>query len=215
MGLKTKIGFLSILLAASLVAQYFLKKNLISFQVFANLATENITEKDYLGLVHLHNRCFEEDKRKNLYLYFSEVKYREAAKDLRGLIKQQVEQFVEKHRMDKIKTFRDTENVAVMKRGEEVLGFYNCHDEDLITDGNTMIYNLCVAPKMRKQGYGGRLVQHAIQHCSKPNKGLTLTVYKDNQDAIRLYEKFDFKIIESNKLTEENFNMFNKHLMKL
>ncbi len=57
------------------------------------------------------------------------------------------------------------------------------------------ITNIAVRKEYRKQGFGNKLLQHLIQYYKdKDCLGITLEVRKSNENAIKLYEKFGFKL---------------------
>jgi len=62
----------------------------------------------------------------------------------------------------------------------------------------THVLNLAVLPEFRRQGIGGMLLQDALQELKRSDVKtslVTLEVRESNIAAIRLYEKFGFKII--------------------
>jgi ribosomal-protein-alanine N-acetyltransferase len=57
------------------------------------------------------------------------------------------------------------------------------------------ILNFYIVPSTRKLGLGSLFLQYAITYLASKNVNtLTLEVRKSNQEALRLYEKFEFTI---------------------
>lgn len=186
----------------------------LDFSTYANLDAEAISETRYYETVYLHNECFEPDRIKYLALYLTEVKYPDASPVFRQLLEQQVANQVKLERAEKLKNFRRNQNITLAKYRDKIVGLYNCHYDDSVTQGSIMIYNVCVAKKHRGKGFGMQLMQHAINHCQEAGKRLTLTVYKDNTAAIELYKKLNFVIIPLEKQPHDDFIIFQKYLMQ-
>lgn len=55
-------------------------------------------------------------------------------------------------------------------------------------------YNVCVRKEFRSKGVGSYMISKLLEEVG--NQDIQLTVLKDNIPAIKLYEKFGFKIIE-------------------
>ena len=60
------------------------------------------------------------------------------------------------------------------------------------------IINFLVKPKFQKKGYGSKLLQELIQNIKELRKikKIVLNVKSSNEIAIKLYEKYNFKIVE-------------------
>lgn len=61
----------------------------------------------------------------------------------------------------------------------------------------THVLNIAVLPKFRRRGVGSMLLSNALQELKQSGlkiKSVTLEVRESNLPAIRLYEKFGFKI---------------------
>jgi ribosomal protein S18 acetylase RimI-like enzyme len=61
-----------------------------------------------------------------------------------------------------------------------------------------VIYTFAVHPDYLGKGVGGEILKFAIQHCINEHaKAIRLDVYEKNIPAIRLYEKFGFKYVDT------------------
>ena len=211
----TWIGTVLMAFFVVFIVYFFWLRNPLTFVYYPNLNATELKEHDYFSAVDAHNECFDPDKRKYLNQYLKDVKYPQTSEAFTQMLKERVERYIEKGRIEKLKSFRSTENVTLIKKNEKVIGLYNCHLDNEVTDGSIMIFNVCVVQKERGQGFGKQIMKHAISHCSQSGKDLTLTVYRDNKKAIDLYRKLGFEIIPASKQPEDEFFMFQKHLMKL
>ncbi len=58
------------------------------------------------------------------------------------------------------------------------------------------IHRIAVSEQFRRKGIAGRLIEIAVNLCRKHSiPTITLAVQKDNEEAIRLYKKYDFEEI--------------------
>jgi len=60
-------------------------------------------------------------------------------------------------------------------------------------DDSYFLYNVGVIPKYRKKGFATDMVYHAILL----NNNIYLRVRKDNENAINLYKKLNFELVEN------------------
>lgn len=194
---------------------FFWINNPLTFITYSDLTIKDLEEKDYIGTLNAHNECFDPDKRKYLNQYLREIKYPQTSEPFVHMLKERVERYIEKGRIDKLKSFRNTENITLVKKNKTVVGLYNCHLDNEVTNGSIMIFNVCVVKKERGQGFGKKIMEHAIDRCSELDKDLTLTVYRENKQAIELYKKLGFQIVPVSKQPEDEFFMYQKFLMKL
>lgn len=198
-----------------LAIYFFWVRNPLIFVTYQDLGAKELEETDYIRAVNAHSECFDPDKRKYLNQYLREIKYPQTSEPFSQMLKERVERYIEKSRIEKLKTFRNTESVTLVKKNETVIGLYNCHIDNEVTNGSVMIFNVCVVQKERGQGFGKQIIKHAIERCSQNDKDLTLTVYRENRTAIDLYTNLGFQIVPVTKQPEDEFFMFQKHLMKL
>lgn len=61
------------------------------------------------------------------------------------------------------------------------------------------IVNIVVNPEYRNKGIGSNLIDYMLSDANNLVKTITLEVAVSNTDAISLYEKFDFEIINTRK----------------
>lgn len=217
--MRRKQWFLAIsmlvVLLFSLIIYYFLFRSPLEFFTYSDLNVKGIEEKDYTTVVKSHSECFDPDKRKYLNQYLREVKYPQTSSPFAQMLKERVDKYIEKSQLEKLKSFRMTENITLVKKDESIIGLYNCRLDNEVTDGSIMIFNVCVIKKERGYGYGKQIMKHAIERCQENGKDLTLTVYRDNKSAIDMYKKLGFQIVPISKQPKDDFFMYEKHLMKL
>ena len=196
MSKKLKIAILIVLLSALLGLAYFFARNPqrpLSFESH-NPLKQGLSDKDFQELYAIHRDCFEEAKRKNLTLYF--MKYEHMEKIFAAI---KADQVISDSKRESEKSFANHINAFVAREGGEILGLYNCREEEQATHGSMMVFNVCVRKEKRGQGYGAQLMAHAVQQCARPGKAITLTVYKDDTKVVEFYKKLDFKIIANTK----------------
>lgn len=76
-------------------------------------------------------------------------------------------------------------------KNSQIVGFCGMHN----VIGEAHITNIAVYSYLRKKGIGGRLISAMIKQAQKQRcEGITLEVRTTNNAAIRVYEKFGFKI---------------------
>jgi ribosomal protein S18 acetylase RimI-like enzyme len=73
---------------------------------------------------------------------------------------------------------------------DEVVAFYTIGHRD----HRVMLYNVCVAPQHRHQGYGQRLMKELIKMYG--DREIFLFVNPDNRDAMLLYQRFKFREVK-------------------
>ena len=180
----------------------------LRFEHHPTLTEEHISDRDYQALIKTHQDCFEDTRKKQLAKYYIEAKGLDE-----NLVEGRVRKDIQRARMNAHQNFRFRKNFYTLHSGDELIGLYNCRDEDELTENSIMIYNVCLKSSMRRKGFGRKLMLHAIDKCRKPDQNLSLTVYKDDPYVVEFYKKLHFKIIEPQKEVEEGFDFFNKYLM--
>lgn len=97
-------------------------------------------------------------------------------------------------------------NYIVWKDGNKKVAQIFC-DIDKASDGNIWFGSLQVSKSYRGHGLSEQILEWAIENYNVN----ALTVYKDNEVAIRLYKKFGFKIIDNPPwITDEYYTMIRK-----
>lgn len=82
--------------------------------------------------------------------------------------------------------------VAVAESGEERAGYADMR----VVAGESQIYNIAVAPKLRGRGIGKALLNHMMEKCEELGLDIiTLEVRCGNAAAISLYEKMGFNAV--------------------
>lgn len=88
------------------------------------------------------------------------------------------------------------DKIYVYTLEEKIIGFINF---SIIYDRAELNY-IFVLDKYRKRGYGKKLMDFFIEKAKENNCfNITLEVKKSNTTAIKLYEKFMFKVIATRK----------------
>jgi len=64
----------------------------------------------------------------------------------------------------------------------------------VVNDQTIFLYNVGVHPTSRHQGFGCKLMENIIEHYKKYD--IVLFVNKKNRIAIKLYQKYNFKLAE-------------------
>lgn len=78
----------------------------------------------------------------------------------------------------------------------EIIGFVIT----AIRMGECHILNICISHRYQRQGYGRRLLEHALDEVKKRGTGIAyLEVRRSNSRAITLYKKMGFKLIGERK----------------
>lgn len=185
----------------------------INFVTYQDLTEKNITGDESQIVRKIHTACFEEVKRRNLLSFWSQSQNLDSGYG-EDLLKEQVDRYLEKGRIEKIKNFQYTENVTLLRYRNEIIGLYSCSPENTISDNTIMIWNVCISSSMRGKGIGHVLVEHAIKRCYSVDQGLSLVVYKDDKIAQSLYKKHGFRFVELEYSLEDRFEFYNKYLMK-
>jgi ribosomal protein S18 acetylase RimI-like enzyme len=84
----------------------------------------------------------------------------------------------------------------VAKKGKKIVGFVQLvrRSEDFKAEAGHWLFGLWVKPIYRNIGIGMALSQKVIEKAQEEGaKELLLLVHEDNQNAIKLYRKLDFK----------------------
>lgn len=92
-----------------------------------------------------------------------------------------------------IENLNPNETIYVYKENNIIKGFVHIQNGLDIID----LLNIIVKPEYRNQGIGSVLLKYIIDN--KQDKKIMLEVRSKNINAIKLYQKYDFKIINIRK----------------
>ena len=92
-----------------------------------------------------------------------------------------------------IEKLNPNETIFIYKENNSIKGFIHIQNGLDIID----VLNIIVKPEYRNQGIGSVLLKYIIDN--KQDKKLMLEVRSKNINAIKLYQKYDFKIINIRK----------------
>lgn len=186
----------------------------VTFATYDDLTEKNVPFKDMQRTREIHTSCFEERYRKTLLAFYGESQNLDSAYSHEAL-KEVVEKQIEKERLWKKKNFaKEKTNVTLLRYQSNVIGLYTCAENNTITEGDILVWDVCLAENMRGKGIGHLLTEHAIKRCRVAGKELGLTVYKDDLAVIELYKKHGFEQIETRYSFEDTFHFYNKILMR-
>ena len=92
-----------------------------------------------------------------------------------------------------IENLNPNETIYIYKENKNIKGFIHTQNGLDIID----LLNIIVKPEYQNQGIGSILLKYIINN--KQNKKIMLEVRSKNINAIKLYQKYDFKIINIRK----------------
>ena len=92
-----------------------------------------------------------------------------------------------------IENLNPNETIYIYKENNNIKGFIHTQNGLDIID----LLNIIVKPEYQNQGIGSILLKYIIDN--KQDKKLMLEVRSKNINAIKLYQKYDFKIINIRK----------------
>ncbi len=94
-------------------------------------------------------------------------------------------------------TLRQTEYLRQeMSAGKQLYMLIDGHPVGIVSIDGDVIENLYVLPSEKRKGYGTRLLQFAVEHCT----GIpVLWVLSNNKAAYALYRKYGFQETENRK----------------
>ena len=92
-----------------------------------------------------------------------------------------------------IENLNPNETIYIYKENNNIKGFIHTQNGLDIID----LLNIIVKPEYQNQGIGSILLKYIINN--KQNKKIMLEVRSKNINAIKLYQKYDFKIINIRK----------------
>lgn len=100
--------------------------------------------------------------------------------------------------------------VAVTKAGEEVVGMVGVHQHE---EGTGEIRRLRVRQDHQRRGIGSKLMETAVQFCQEcGHLKVTLDTFMDREPALKLFEKFHFRLSRSRMVGEKELMYFYRDL---
>lgn len=202
--------FLCLIVTIWFALQWY--RSSIEIVFYESTSSNLLSDEDAKSLVQIHQECFESVRRDKLSKYLK-FKSPPSSPLEETIIKKRVESLISDGRVKSKDIFKEMQNLYITKYHGEIVGMFNCFDDDNFTNSGVMIYNVCLSKELRGRGIGKKMMQHAIAHCLKPNKVLALTVYKDHTQTIKLYESLGFAITDPIKIQEDSFDFFDKYFM--
>jgi ribosomal protein S18 acetylase RimI-like enzyme len=207
-----KLILVSVVAALVVAATFYFYPREFTIVRHADLATSPLSSEEVHALTRIHIDCFADVYRKQQSSFYRE-KF-----DLRGpqldKLEKQMDRIMSDYKESLKKKYQTMKNFYVVKHGSETIGEFSCQTDHDFTNGDPILYDVCLDKEQRGRGYGSRMTEYAIKACSKPNKPLVLTVYKDQDKLIKMYEGLGFKIVPFEKPFENTFKFYNKHLMR-
>ncbi len=190
------------------LASYLKSQRVLSFESHDPLR-KDLNDRDFKFLFQIHQDCFAKAKKDNLRRYFMKYESLDA-----GIASKKADYIIASSDKDREQNFGEMPNAFIMRDRGDLIGLFNCHEENEATHGSMMVFNVCVRKDKQGQGYGRELMKHAIEKCSHPSKELTLSVYKDDTKVVNFYKDLNFTIISNLDEWDHLFPFFNKYLMK-
>lgn len=84
--------------------------------------------------------------------------------------------------------------VKMLTKDEKTFGIIITGIQNINGDNYGFLYNIYISPQYRKNGYGTLAIEKAIEFCKqKQCLKINLNVGNDNQNAIKIYNKLNFK----------------------
>ena len=186
----------------------YVRKN-IEFTDYETM--DSLSHDEALKLAAVHDDCFKEERAKKLRTFFLKNKEVGARFDKRAFEERLASYLEEGNKLDYI---RSMENVTLARYQGNIIGLYLCSSEDRIIQNTNMIWNFCLSSSVRGKGISHLMIDHAIKRCSHPGQNLALMVYKDSLVAQKLYKKHGFIQTEPLYSLEDEFEYYDKFLMK-
>ena len=101
--------------------------------------------------------------------------------------------------------YYDTRDITIIKN--HLITIIITNNDEIVGYGHLDIENhvwlgICVLEKHKGNGYGKKIMNHLINYAIEHNiEYIYLSVDKNNAIAKNMYDKFDFKVIQTNKKT--------------
>ena len=188
----------------------------ITFTTYDDLTLKNISKEESDRAVDVHTSCFDDNRRKKLTAFYMRTNEIGKVYDKRSF-EERLNRYLkedDKEKYNYFKEFREEQTVTLVRYKGDIIGLYTCDTETKIIENSRAIWDLCLTKTMRGKGISHLIVEHAIKTCSSPGMDLALVVYKDDKVAQSLYKKHSFKFKEPRYSLEDEFNYYDKFLMK-
>nr|AIA17632.1 Acetyltransferase (GNAT) domain protein [uncultured bacterium] len=208
-----KITFTLALLALVLLTVFYFYPRELMFDYYADAAATPLSADEIKTLKSIHIECFADTYRKYLSTYYKE-RYELHQPGQLAALDSKMTEVMASYREYIDRKYKDIKNLYIVKLAGEVIGEFTCMTDNDFTDGNPILYDVCLDSTKRGHGYGSQMTEYAIEHCSKPGKPLVLTVYKDQSGLVKLYEKLGFEVVNFEHAPDESFKYYNKYLMR-
>ena len=95
---------------------------------------------------------------------------------------------------------------VLLYTGKDIVGYGHL---DYDTPNNIIWLGICVCDQYHNQGNGNKIISHLTEYLDEHHNNSQLSVDKDNNVALRLYNKFGFKIVndmENNYIMKRIYN---------
>jgi len=186
----------------------------VSFSHYNTLTEAKLSPSQYKNMLEIYHGCFEEAREIGLQKYLESQSPHDSPWE-KAAIEKRVNQLLQDIRVDSTRSFKDRTNMYVGFLQNQVVGFFSCADDNVLTDNGVMIWSVCVDEKLRKKGIGSKLIQHAISSCQKEGRPLSLVVDTYRKNLISMYQHFGFvEMTPDHPFPEKSFDYFDKVYMR-
>ena len=188
-------------------------RSTVAFEFYEKVTPTTFSQRQRKKLALLHNECFEDVRRSKLRSFIKETHGTSSPLE-EQLMNQRIESMLVSQRLTAQDSYQDVENLFLVRYHGEISGMFRCvKNDDDYTNQGTVLWDLCLATKLRGRGIGKQMIRHAIKKCREPGKVFALTVYKDEPQNIGLYQTLGFKITQPEKSPPDGFVSYGKHFM--
>lgn len=187
-------------------------RNQVLFTSYEDLKEKTLSADEYTQYRDAYRSCFGETRRTKLTAFYSEKLNLEASHD-KAMVAKRVEEYLQKELLTERDYLESRKNITLITHKSAIIGFYTCNESSDLLDDSTMLWDVCITPKMRGKGIGNLLVEDVIKRCKTPGRSLSLVVYKDNLRAQSLYQKHGFTPEDMPYDLEDSFSYYDKILM--
>ena len=165
-------------------------------------------------MLQIRKQCFEVINKQNLRAYLAE-KYSEQSQEISDRI---ISKKIDEWNLQQEKSFKrkisSQKGWVLALLEDELVGMYHCSRDWDLTNGDKMIFSLCVENQYRGRGIGKKLIKNSLEHCREKNNYLNLLVEKFNLKALQLYQNLGFQIISPEKTPDDDLLLYGRHFMR-